>query len=114
MLAGFSLLRDMLKDVAFNGKLHPDSFITDDSDAEIGALREVWPHSKLFLCVFHVLQAGWRWLWNAKNAIAKEHRKPLISVLKALVYSESIDSFENTWSEFLHSELSQNNFKCTE
>ena len=104
----------MLKDAAFNGKLQPECFITDDSDAERGALREVWPQSKLFLCVFHVLQAAWRWLWNAKNAIAKEQRKPLISVLKNLVYSESINSFENTWSEFLHSELSRNNIKCTE
>lgn len=104
----------MLKDVAFNGKLQPECFITDDSDAEKGALREVWPHSKQFLCVFHVLQAAWRWLWNAKNVIAKEHRKPLISVLKKLVYSESTDCFETTWSEFLQSELSRNNLKCTE
>lgn len=104
----------MLKEVAFNGKLHPECLITDDSDAQREALREVWPHSNLFLGVFHVLQAAWRWLCNAKNSIAKEHREPLISILKNLVYSESNDSFENTWTEFLQSELSQNNSKCTE
>ena len=104
----------MLKDVAFNGKLQPECFITDNSEAERGALREVWPHSQLFLCVFHVLQAAWRWLWNSNNAIEKEHRKPLISVLKNLVYSKSKESFEISWSEFLQSELSQNNSKCTE
>ena len=103
----------MLGDVAFYGKLHPECFITDDSDAERGALREVWPQSNLFLCVFHVLQAAWRWLWNAKNSISKEHRKPLIAVLKKLVYAESICSFELIWSEFQQSELSRNNFKCT-
>ena len=104
----------MLKDVAFNGKLHPSCFITDDSDAERGALNEVWPSSKRFLCVFHVLQAAWRWLWNAKNAIHMEERKPLISVLKKLVYSDSIASFDVTWSEFLSSDLSRNNIKCTQ
>lgn len=104
----------MLKDVAFNGKLHPDCFITDDSEPERAALREVWPESKQFLCVFHVLQAAWRWLWNSKNSVTLEDRKPLISVLKKLVYSESCESFGDTWSEFLQSGLSQNNSKCTE
>ncbi|XP_076036776.1 uncharacterized protein LOC143022436 [Oratosquilla oratoria] len=113
-LRGFTLLQAMLGDVAFNGKLHPECFITDDSDAERGALHEVWPQSKLFLCVFHVLQAAWRWLWNSRNKVANEHRKPLISVLKKLVYAESICSFEEIWLEFLNSELSQNNVKCTE
>ena len=104
----------MLKDVAFNGKLHPDCFITDDSEAERAALREVWPESKQFLCAFHVLQTAWRWLCNAENAVPLEDRKPLTSVLKKLVYSESTDSFEDTWTEFLQSGLSKNNSKCTE
>lgn len=104
----------MLGDVAFYGERHPECFITDDSDAERGALREVWPHSKLFLCVFHVLQAAWRWLWVSRNDVANDDRKPLISVLKKLVYAESTYSFELMWSEFMNSELSQNNHKCTE
>ena len=104
----------MVKDVAFNGKLHPDCFITDANEAERGALREVWPCSKLFLCVFHILQAAWRWLCIAENAIAQEERKLLISVLKNLVYSDSSASFDVTWSEFLNSSLSRNNVNCTQ
>ena len=39
--------------------------------------------------VFHLLQANWRYLWDAKNKIAKEHRPHLLGLLKAMVYAET-------------------------
>ena len=64
----------------FFGRLQPDCVVTDDSEAERAALREIWPKAKQFLCVFHVLQAAWRWLWLAKHKIpfqTKFHSKIL-------------------------------------
>jgi hypothetical protein len=40
----------------------PVLFMTDDADAEINALRAVWPDAELLLCVWHVLNAVWRWM----------------------------------------------------
>lgn len=55
----------------FNNKNHPKNFMTDNSAAEIEAIKSVWPESQNLLCIFHVLQAVWRWLWDAKNGINK-------------------------------------------
>ena len=57
----------------------PSVFITDDSAAERNAIELCWPNSKRFLCIFHVLQALWRWLWNANNQIRKDDRSIIIS-----------------------------------
>ncbi len=51
---GFELVKIALKK-PFNGEGYPAIFMTDDSDAEINALSEVWPASKNYLCIFHVL-----------------------------------------------------------
>jgi len=36
--------------------------MTDDLWAEKNAIKEVWPFSTQLLCLFHFLQAEWRWL----------------------------------------------------
>ena len=45
--------------------------------------------STLLLCIFHVLQAAWRFMWNAKNAVRLEDRTYLLGLVKALVYAGS-------------------------
>ena len=75
----FSLLRGELQQEAFAGRGHPDIFITDDSEAERSALLTTWPHSTAKLCLFHVPQAVWRWLWNAQQNIRKSDRQQLMS-----------------------------------
>ncbi|XP_050732621.1 uncharacterized protein LOC127006592 isoform X2 [Eriocheir sinensis] len=99
--AGFRLLKRILGETAFFGQGQPDVFITDNSDAERKALKEVWPDSCLYLCIFHVLQQVWRWLCDRRHGIKKEDRPKLITVAKKLVYSESQEEFDNTWEEFI-------------
>ena len=45
---GFQLLQAQLGDWGFYGAGCPQCIITDDSDAERGALAEVWPHCASF------------------------------------------------------------------
>ena len=68
--------------------------MTDDSDAERGALASCFPGSTLLLCQFHVQQAMWRWLWDSKHQIKKEHRKKLMIRFRAIVNSETLQSYE--------------------
>ena len=63
-------------------------FITDDSDAERGALRAVWPNSMQLLCIFHYLQSWWTWLWDATHGISKEDRYPIMALIRKLVYND--------------------------
>ncbi|GBM16476.1 hypothetical protein AVEN_94959-1 [Araneus ventricosus] len=71
---GLHLILNILKESAFCNKEGPATFITDDSDAEISALKKTWPQSQHFLCIFHVGQAVWRWLWYSKNGIPNNYR----------------------------------------
>ena len=79
----FGKLKSILPENAFNGNspaVGPSTFITDDSQVEHESLGIVWPDSRLLLCIFHYLQAWWRWLWGKENAIDKEDRIPIMIV----------------------------------
>lgn len=52
--------------------------MTDHSDAEKGALEDVWPGVAQFLCHFHVGQSEWRWLMRSETKVPIEDRKGLI------------------------------------
>lgn len=88
--AGFLLIKNNVQN-AFGGKGFPTIFLTDNSDAEINALKAVWPNSKSFLCIFHVLQAVWRWLWDGKNNINKEDRQPMMQSFRKMLYAETVE-----------------------
>ena len=73
----FEALKNVLPEYAFGerGKeIGPTIFMTDDADSEINALKKVWPRSTFLLCVWHVLNAVWRWLWLADHKVNKNDR----------------------------------------
>lgn len=72
----------------------PNIVVTDDSLAERQALSLVYPHAQLFLCIFHVLQAFWRYLWDSKNGVLKDHRQHVFSQLKSMIYAETEHDLE--------------------
>ena len=97
LTAAFVKLKEVLPDFAFYGRgkdKGPVLFMTDDADAEINALHTVWPDAKLLLCVWHVLNAVWRWLWDGSHQIKKEDRPHLLKKFRALLYA-------NTESEYV-------------
>ena len=53
-----------------------------------------WPHKKVL--IFSYMQV-WRWLWDRKNEIDADDRKPLMQVVKSLVYSKDEKTFESSW-----------------
>ena len=52
----------------------PDVFMTDDDTAQRQALRSQWKHAALLLCIFHFMQATWRWLLDSKHSVSKDDR----------------------------------------
>jgi len=83
----FNLFKAVTDNDGFAGQGHPLVFVTDDSLAEQTALHDVWPESNLHLCLFHVLHAVWRWLWDTKHSIDQEDRKTLMQSFQQLVRS---------------------------
>lgn len=71
----------------FGGNGFPAVFMTDDSQAERKALSTVFPESHVLLCSFHVCQAFWRWLCEAKNCIDKSHRQSFMMAFRAILYA---------------------------
>ena len=70
--AGFELFKKVMGPSAFASQQYPSIFMTDDSESERQAIADVWPNSERLLCLFHVAQAVWRWLWEAKHGIPKQ------------------------------------------
>ena len=95
--AALVLFQSILPTDAFFGRgptTGPKIIMTDDSDAERGAIRESWPEVILLLCIFHLLQALWRWLWSADHNILKNDRPECYNLFKRLVYAKSEEDFE--------------------
>ena len=85
---GLNLLKSVLPSHAFfNRGIHigPQIFMTDDCNSEKIALTKVWTNAVLLLCVFHVLQAMWSWLWDSKHKILHEDRPKLLILFRQVL-----------------------------
>jgi len=105
LVAGFKALKKVLPTGSFYGKGEsgPDIFMTDDSATEKASLKQVFPKSKQLLCIFHFLQAMWRWLWNAKNGISdKLERQILMQAVSSILYAETEDAMEDSYEKLVN------------
>lgn len=101
---GFNLIKEALpENKSFGTHGYPNIFMTDNSSAEINALNNNWPNSRHLLCIFHGLQAVWRWLWDTKNNIPKESRKILMKTFQKILYSNTIEKAEQAYLNSNHS-----------
>ncbi|XP_055924404.1 uncharacterized protein LOC129956510 [Argiope bruennichi] len=83
---GFTLVLNILKELVFH---RHTTFITADLNIEVSALKKIWPESQHYLCIFHVGQALWRWLWDSKNGIPNNYRRQLVSQFQKIMYAET-------------------------
>ena len=67
LVSAFQRFRDLLPEAAFGAKGFPQVIMTDDCESLRQALEIVFPEAILLLCIFHVLQAVWRWLFLLQN-----------------------------------------------
>ena len=63
--------------------------MTDDCAAEQKALAKHWADTILLPCIFHLLQAYWRYLWNPDHKIEKCDRPDLFNMFKMVVYASN-------------------------
>lgn len=87
--AAFGLLKKEMGEEAFCGQKYPSVGMTDDSQPERDGFLSVWDETTLLLCLFHVPQAVWRWLYNAKNGIDHRDRQSLMHDFLLLMRARS-------------------------
>lgn len=106
---GIELWKTILPHNCFYGRgtQGPHVFLTDDCCPERQAIHSSFPESVLLLCIFHILQAMWRFLWDAKNKIPKENRPHLLGLLKSLVYADSVKKLEELYGSARNDEIAK-------
>ena len=68
----------------WNPRWNPNYFLSDYSDAELGAIEQTFPHCKvyLYLCDFHREQAWERWVRERKHGLSVSDGDVLLSLLR--------------------------------
>ncbi|ROJ26343.1 hypothetical protein DPX16_12505 [Anabarilius grahami] len=104
---GLELFKSLLTKDAFGGRgeAGPCVFLTDDSKAEKGAIAQVFPEATQLLCIFHLLQAVWRWLWNKEHKVEMKDRQTLFSIVKDMLYAREMSTVELLYQQALNNPL---------
>ncbi|KAL2102236.1 hypothetical protein ACEWY4_001404 [Coilia grayii] len=97
--AALHLLTSILPREAFFGRQEkgPKVIMTDDCLTLRNSLRALYPDSTCVLCIFHLAQAMWRWLWSSHHGVLKGHRPQLMRSFQGLIYAESPASLEKLY-----------------
>jgi hypothetical protein len=61
----------------------------------------VRPDAKLLLCIWHVLNEVWRWLWKGTHQIKKEDRPHLLKKFRSILYAKSETEYSIRIDELL-------------
>jgi len=76
LINALEMLKSILPSTAFYGNLEagPKLFMSDNNSEIRDALQTVWPKATLLLCIFHLLQQVWRWLFERTHGISLNDR----------------------------------------
>ncbi|XP_034242704.1 uncharacterized protein LOC117646104 [Thrips palmi] len=105
--AALELWKTLLPEKAFYGRgasIGPKLIMTDDATAERNALQMSFMTCILLLCLFHVLQAFWRFVWAREQNVPKDKRSELFYLFKDLVYAEDEETFACRLKDAMDSE----------
>ena len=58
----------------------------------------------LLLCIFHILQQVWKWLFERKHNILANHRPTILTQFKMAMYSETLEQMDEAYDDLINSE----------
>ena len=94
LIDALSLFKSSLPDYAFFGSssdIGPKVIMTDNCLELRDSLHHTWPHATLTLCIFHILQQIWRWLYDKNHGINLADRPHMILLVKCVMYASNED-----------------------
>ena len=105
--AALRIYKELLSPDSFIGRgvRRPCIIMTDDCDAERNSIRTAFSDTLVLLCTFHVLQAMWRWLWDAKFEILHGDRHDLFHLFKQLMYADSCEKLDELYKAGIQSDV---------
>ena len=74
---------------SWNPDWKPPFFMTDYSEAEIGAISTVFPTCEIYLCDFHREQAWEQWTKERKHGLSSNDAEVLLSLLRDCAHAPS-------------------------
>ena len=80
----------------------PKHIITDHNEEERSAINHVWPTCTCLFCLFHLLQAVWKWLFDKENHIEKHDRPIIISLIKDIAYAKDEETMNNSHNDMVN------------
>lgn len=69
--------------------------MTDGDNAIRQGLKFTFPGIVLLLCLFHILQAAWRYLFSRESGVHKRDRQFIYKTFRKSAYAQNCDLFEN-------------------
>jgi hypothetical protein len=88
----------------------PKLFMVDKCDAEINAIKKVFPGCTIHLCDFHVKQAWQRWLNASKHGVGdKPKKQDAYTLLENIAHAETLSKMRDAEGELEeHMEATKN------
>ena len=110
----FNIFKLCLPENAFYGRTinGPRIFMTDNCSELREALSTSWPASILLLCVFHLMQQVWRWIFEKKHSVHSSDRTVILLLFKRVVYAKEEDAMENAYEEMISTDVVSNTLIC--
>ncbi|KAE8740735.1 hypothetical protein FOCC_FOCC013755 [Frankliniella occidentalis] len=108
---GLKLLMTIVPPNGFYGRgsKGPEIFMTDDSTAERNAIMNVFPDAILLLCLFHILQAFWKYVTLSEHKVSTNDQLHIFNLFRDWCYVEEEKEFMESYSKILeYSEVSSN------
>lgn len=96
--AALDLYKQILPAGCFFDKEGPDMLFTNDNEAERQSLKSAFPESHLLICLSHILQASWSFVYDRKNGIKKDQRSILFSKIRVLLFSQTVEELEMNYT----------------
>ena len=79
--------------------------MTDNCSELREALSKRWPASILLLCVFHLMQQVWRWIFEKKHSVHRSDRTVILLLFKRVVYAKEEEEMENAYEEMISTDV---------
>ena len=105
LIKALKMLHDIFPERAFYGNAGPSVIMTDNCDELRNALKKRFPNSCLLLCIFHMLQQVWRWLYDRLHNIRADDRAEITKKFCQILYCETEAELQKMCDQFLNSNL---------
>ena len=108
LMQALDLLKACLNQSSFFGRgdaLGPGIIMTDNCGELREALSYAWPSANLLLCVFHILQQVWRWLFDKNHCIEQSDRREILLLFKKALYEDTEEAMDRIFEEMLQTNM---------